>query len=138
MAEAKIAVAIFILLVIASLAAAAKLLYDEVQEKNVEISALQASLVAEQQKTLEWKATFDKLQADYAASTAEVARLNYITGGLYERHEKAKVELEDYKKRRNVVLGKPKLVEKMANRATKKVFDDLSCVTGSEECGEGK
>lgn len=138
MTQVKIGIALFILLVIGSLITASKLLYDQVQEKNVEIAKLQSSLVAEQNKTLEWKATFDKLQADYAESTAEVARLNNINGALYVKHEKAKIELEDFKKRRNVVLGKPKLVEKMANRATKKVFDDLSCATGDDKCGEEK
>lgn len=42
-----------------------------------------------------------------------------------------KEELERAKNKQAAVLGRPTLVEKMANRATNKVFEEIECVTGN-------
>ena len=60
-------------------------------------------------------------------------------GRLHSKGEVVKSELEEYKKRENVALGRPTLIERMSNRATRKVFKDLECATGDiTKCGGSK
>ena len=39
-------------------------------------------------------------------------------------------KLDDYKRREYVILKKPSLVERRANAATKRLFDEYACITG--------
>lgn len=101
-------------------------LYDDNKDLAADKAALEIrnSLLEGEKKALQEK--FDKAQADNQALSLENLK------SQIEANRKNK-ELEEAKNRNNVVLARPTLVEKMANKATEKVFKEIECLTGDCE-----
>ncbi len=81
---------------------------------------------------------------DYTTNDAKRYYENYVL--LQESNSKLALEseldkkkLEDYKRRNHIAIKKPKLVERLANNATVRLFNDYSCTTGnSGACTDNK
>jgi len=57
---------------------------------------------------------------------------------LKEELNRVSAELNSYRDRENVVLGKPAVVERRVNAATQRVFHELNCATGGTiDCNDG-
>jgi predicted nuclease with TOPRIM domain len=139
MTQFKVGIGIFLLLLILSMAGANYYQYNVIQEKNEEIIKEQLENGILRQENDSWEASYDDMRADYKEAQGDMLELAEEIGELQIKGEYVKQELEDYKKRESVVLGRPTLVERMANRATKKVFKDLECATGDvNKCGGAK
>lgn len=115
-----------IALVMLAMAGTISFLYRDVQSKAAEIAVKEQQLATATAhiKALEERREQDQKQIltislENQASLLEVNRIREM--------------LEDAKSRNNVVVAKPVLVEKLANRATKKVFDNLECISGNLE-----
>ena len=96
---------------------------DLVASSSTEIAGLTVSLnsykkkVAELEKSIaEGNDKFNDLYRNGIETTLEL--------------KAAQTQLSEYKHRESVVLRKPGLVQLKANKATKKLFSEITCVTG--------
>jgi phosphoribosylaminoimidazole carboxylase (NCAIR synthetase) len=116
--------ALIVVIVLAALSGGLnKYLYDEIARLNANVAEVkQANKI---------------YTVQIAELKAAVASENEKFNTLYVKQLKMGVDLEntksklaEYKHRETVVLRKPGLVQIKANKATKQLFNEISCVTG--------
>lgn len=84
--------------------------------------------------------TTNKIQADTIVKYQEqrkedqikVNELSATLGKVNEELNQRNVVLDGYRNREATVLKRPGLIERRANRATKRVFRELRCATGAD------
>ena len=92
----------------------------------------QAALIATQESALKnTNATLDQLKADIVRQTELTGELNVKLkqAETYSKELRSKLIRHDLEA---LAIAKPGLIEKRMNDATKKVFDDLELITGSD------
>ena len=92
----------------------------------------QAALIATQESALKnTNATLDRLKADIVRQTELTGELNVKLkqAETYSKELRSKLIRHDLEA---LAIAKPGLIEKRMNDATKKVFDDLELITGSD------
>lgn len=137
--QAKLIAGAVVLTIILGLTAAVKMQYDVVQQKNREIAKFEVEVGSLRAANKAWDETFEKVRQDNAEAQKELQGLSVAISTLQIRYNAVNDELEEAKKRRSVVLRKPTLIERLSNKATKKVFADLECATGDlGKCGGKK
>jgi uncharacterized iron-regulated membrane protein len=134
--QVKIGILIFLFLLILSLSGANYYQYQQIQHKNETILKQKVKVDSLEEANLAWSKEIDRIRADYDRSQREMLYLSQVVGSLRTERDDAIEKLEKNKKRKSVVLAKPKLIEKMSNKATYKLFEDIQCATGKiESCG---
>ena len=125
--------------IILGLTAAVKMQYDIVQDKNREIAKFEVEVGSLRAANKAWDKTVADMRKENAQAQKELQGLSVAISVLQLRYSGVIDQLEEYKKRRSVVLKKPTLIERLSNKATKQVFKDLECATGDlEKCGGNK
>lgn len=116
---------IAIAVIILGMAATISFQYKSIEAKNKEIAQLEIAIEGEKQVTEALRNKIDRAQHNIL----ELSLKN-------KEHEleanTIKKELEEAKGRKKAVLGRPTLVEKLANKKTDKVFNQIECITGGE------
>lgn len=114
-----VALAVVILGMVGTIA----LLYKDNQNKAEKIAELKITV-----QTIE--ISLEKIRSERKKDQSTILRISLQSREHEMIAQKVISELERAKKQRAAVLGRPTLVERMANRATAKVFGDLECVAG--------
>lgn len=137
--QAKLIAGAVVLTIILGLTAAVKMQYDVVQEKNREIAKFEVEVGSLRAANKAWDETFEKVRQDNVQAQKDLLGLSVELSALQIQYGNIIDQLEGYKKRRSVVLKKPTLIERLSNKATKKVLADMECATGDlEKCGGKK
>lgn len=123
LAQFKMYIYITVAVIMLGMAGTIYYLYDDNKDLAADKATLEAanSLLEGEKKALQEK--IDTAQASILSLSIENTK-NQIEAN------KVNEELEKAKSRNNVVLARPTLVEKMANKATEKVFKEIECLTG--------
>ena len=119
----KIYIYIVVAVIMLGMAGTIYYLYDDNKDLAADKATLEAAntLLEGEKKALQDK--LDKAQTSVLELSIQSTK-NQIEAN------KANKELENAKSRNNIVLAKPTLIEKMANKATEKVFKEIECLTG--------
>lgn len=78
------------------------------------------------------KAALKTQREDFEQQSRELNGLNREFGKLSSEHSTAINKLNTYRDRENVAKKKPELVSRVANRAAKRLFNDICAATGGD------
>lgn len=101
--------------------------YKSIEAKNKEIATLEIANEAAEKK-------INILEQSAKETQKTVLELSIANKEHQMIAADAIRELEEAKSRKGVVLARPTLVNKLANKATNKVFNEIECLTGA--CSE--
>jgi hypothetical protein len=73
----------------------------------------------------------EKLETQQKEDQASILNLSKLNVKYELEKQQENKKLEEYKQRKSAILGRPTLVEKLANRATDKKFKEIECLTGA-------
>ena len=125
--------------VIALLAITIRLQYSQIQDKISIIEGKEKEIAELLVVNGNWEKKLDLVLEFNERSRKQVLELSQEVAEMKYEKQLAVEKLEIAKKRNNVVLAKPKLIERLSNKATKKLLNDLECATGNlEKCGGEK
>ena len=79
-------------------------------------------------------ATHNIIIEDFKNQSTKLENLNREFGAIQVKKDIAVSKLNEYRGRENVVSKKPKTIERLANAATKRMFDNL-CSSSGGDCG---
>lgn len=115
---------IIIGLIILALMGTVFLQYKVIESKNKEIAKQEVALEIQSD-------SINKLESKRKEDQTAINDLYLLNKTSELESQNVKKMLERAKDHRKAVLGRPTLVEKMANRATVKVFNEIECITGN-------
>lgn len=137
--QVKMGLGVFVFALIVLLSGTNYYQYQKIQEKNEKIVKQKVMVDSLREANIAWGEKIDVIRADYAKAQKDMLLLSQTVGELRKERDGAIAQLEKDKKRTSVVLAKPRLIERMSNRATVKVLNDLQCATGDlDKCGDKK
>ena len=96
---------------------------------NLNVATGEIQVLEEKKQAAENKLIY--LKDEQETNVREIQNLQSEKNEIESDYRIAQTELESYKGRENVVRKKPTLVERRANAASKRVFMDIECASGS-------
>ena len=104
-----------------------------------DVATLEANVAVAEAAVKEQREVLAEVQSLYAEEQRKTFILQTENTQIVEDRDEAVEKLNKYRGRLgSAAIGRPGLVERKANRATKQVFCDFNKLTGGEACAEAQ
>jgi len=85
------------------------------------------------QQSLEMaKLSLTEIKKDFTEQSIKNDLLNVDVGRISQERDQANAKLNSYRDRENVIKKKPRLIERLANRATASMFNNICSSSGGD------
>lgn len=98
---------------------------------NLYMSANNEKIKAQQSLEVA-KLSLTEIKKDFTEQSIKNDLLNIDVGRISQERDQVNAKLNSYRDRENVIKKKPKLIERIANRATASMFNNICAASGGD------